>query len=253
MTRFLGVVVATALFMSASRGVLAKGPDANAIIAKAIQALGGEEKLSKGKAVEVKAKGKLNFGGNEGDFTTKSTTMGLDHFRQDFEGDFGGNQVKGITVLAGDKGWRKFGDNTGKLEDDALANQRRTVYLQVVPATMLPLKGKGFKIESSKEEKVGDKPAVALKIVGPDNKDFELFLDKESGLPVKLVATVVGFQGDEFTQETTYENYKDFDGVKRATKIVNKNNGAKFIDLEITGVKVLDKVDPKTFAEPAAD
>ena len=38
---------------------------------------------------------------------------------------------------------------------------------------------------------------------GPTRKDFKLFFDKESGLPVKLVATVVGFDGNEFTQETT--------------------------------------------------
>ena len=177
----------------------------------------------------------------------------MNHFRQDFEGDFSGNQVKGITILAGDKGWRKFGDNTGKLEDDALANQKRAVYLQMVPAYILPLKGKDFKVESIKEDKVDNKPAVALKIVGPDKKDFELFFDKESGLPVKMIANVAGFQGDEFTQETTFSKYKDFDGVKRATVVVNKNNGAKFIDIEVTDVKVLDKVDPKTFAEPAAD
>jgi hypothetical protein len=94
---------------------------------------------------------------------------------------------------------------------------------------------------------------VALKIVGPDKKDFQLFFDKESGLPVKMVATVPGFQGDEFTQETTYSNYKEFDGVKRPTKSASKRNGENFMEVEITDVKVLDKADPKAFAEPTAD
>jgi hypothetical protein len=255
MTRFFGVVVATALLLSARCGVLADGPDAKAVIEKAVQALGGEAKLAalESKAIETKSAGKLNFAGNEGDFKTKVVTMGLHHFRQEFEGDFAGNPVKGVTVLDGDKGWRKFGDNTGKLEDEQLANQKRAVYLSVVPALILPLKGKDFKVESAKEEKVGDKPAIALKIVGPDKKDFELFFDKESGLPVKMVATVAGFQGEEFTQETTYHKYKDFDGVKRATKVENKRDGQKFIDMEISDVKVLDKTDPKTFAEPPAE
>ena len=119
-----------------------------------------------------------------------------------------------------------------------------------MPAIILPLKGKDFKVESAKEDKVGDKPAVVLKIVGPDKKDFELFFDKESGLPVKMTATVAGFQGEEFTQESTYNKYKEFDGVKRATKVENKRDGQKFIDMEITDVKVLDKTDPKTFGEP---
>jgi hypothetical protein len=89
--------------------------------------------------------------------------------------------------------------------------------------------------------------------VGPDKKGFELFFDKGTGLPVKMVAKVAGFQGDEFTQETTYDKYKEFDGVKRPTKVENKRDGEKFIDIEITDIKVLDKADPKTFAEPAAD
>ena len=121
------------------------------------------------------------------------------------------------------------------------------------PATLLPLKGKDFTIESAKEDKVDNKPAVVLKIDGPDKKSFQLWFDKETGLPVKLVAKVSGFQGEEFTQETTYSKYKDFDGVKRATKIDTKHNGEKFINIEITDVKPLDKVDPKTFAEPPAD
>jgi hypothetical protein len=255
MKRLVGVFVATALVLSARCGVQAAGPDPKEVIEKAINALGGEAKITarEGKAVETKSKGKLNFGGNEGDFTTTTTTMGLGKFRQDFKGDFGGNEIKGVTVLDGDKAWRKFADNTSKLEDDQLANQKRAVYLSVVPASIVPLKGKDFKVESVKEDKVDNKPAVALKIIGPDKKDFELFFDKESGLPVKMLAKVAGFQGDEFTQETTFGKYKEFDGVKHATKVENKRDGEKFIDLEVTDVKVLDKCDPKTFAEPAAD
>ena len=56
--------------------------------------------------------------------------------------------------------------------------------------------------------------------------------------------------GEEFTQETTYKDYKDFDGIKKATKVESKRNGEDFLKSEITEFKVVDKVDPKTFAEP---
>lgn len=255
MSRFLGAIVATALVLSARCDVLAAGPDAKAVIEKAIAALGGEAKLAdlESKAIETKSKGTLTLGGNDGKFSTKVITIGLNRYRQEFEGDFGGNEVKGVTVLDGDKGWRRFMGNTGKLEDEQLANEKRRLYLSVVPAIILPLRGKDFKVESTKEDKVGDKAAVALKIIGPDKKDFELFFDKESGLPVKMIAIVAGFQGEEFTQESTYNKYKDFDGVKRATKVENKHDGQKFIEMEVTDVKVLDKTDAKTFAEPPAE
>jgi hypothetical protein len=137
-----------------------------------------------------------------------------------------------------------------ELEGDALANEKRQVYLQAIPSLLVPLKGKGFKLESAGEEKVGDKPAAGIKVTGPDGKDFTLYFDKESGLPAKLVAKVIGFGGEEFTQTTIYTEYKDFDGIKKAIKAESKRDGEDFIKSEITEFKVLDKVDPKAFSEP---
>ena len=122
--------------------------------------------------------------------------------------------------------------------------------LQVIPVTLVPLRGKQFKIETAGEEKVGDKPAVVLKVTGPDGKEFKLSFDKESGLPVKEVARVLGFQDQEFDMETTFSDYKDFGGIKKATKMEVKHDGEKFQSMEVTEFKVLDKVDAEAFAEP---
>jgi hypothetical protein len=155
-----------------------------------------------------------------------------------------------VTVFNGDKGWRKFGENKMELEGDALANQKRQIYLQVIPALPTLLKGKGFKLAAAAEEKTDGKPAAGIKVTAPDGKDFTLYFDKETGLPAKLVAKVSGFQGDEFTMETTFQDYKEFDGIKKATKAESKHDGQAFVKSEISEFKVLDKVDPKIFSEP---
>ncbi len=248
MRRFLSAAIVAVLVCGPAWA--AGDGDVQGILDKGIKALGGEQNLAKFKAATWKSKGTISFQGNDNSFTSTSTVEGLDHYRQEFEGDFGGNTVKGVTVLDGDKGWRSFGDMKMELDKDALANTKRTVYLQVIPATLLPLKGKGFKVEAAGEEKVDGKPAVGLKVTPSDGKEFKLYLDKESGLPVKLVARVAGFMGDEFTQETTYGNYKEFHGVKKTTKMENKRDGEKFLTSEVTEFKPLEKVDPKTFAEP---
>jgi hypothetical protein len=222
----------------------------NPVLDKAIKAMGGEEKLAKIKAFELKGKGTINLMGNESPFSTKVIAQGLDHSRQDFEGEFGGNKIKGFSILAGDKGWRSFAGNTMDLDAEALADAKRAQYLQVVPMTLVPLKGKGFKVEAAADEKVGDKNAKALKITGPDSKTFTLYFDETSGLPVKMVAKVRGFMGEEFTQSTLYTDYKDFDGVKKSTKSESKRDGEKFQDLQLEEFKILENVDPKTFAEP---
>ncbi|MSR60812.1 MAG: hypothetical protein EXS05_24755 [Planctomycetaceae bacterium] len=122
--------------------------------------------------------------------------------------------------------------------------------MQIIPVTLVALKGKDFKVVSVAEAKVGEKPAAGVKVTGPDGKDFTLFFDKESGLPVRSVAKVQGFMGEEFTQETNFTAYKEMAGIKKATKIEAKRDGAAFLSQEILEFKVLDKVPADTFAEP---
>jgi len=246
MGRYIGAALATVLLFVPGAPARADDPEAKSILDKAIKALGGEEKLGKATAFSWKAKGTVNFNGEERESNTQVTHKGLDHFRR----EFGNDEFHGLVVLAGNKGWRKFGDDQTDLDDDALANEKRNVYLQVIPITLVALKGNGFKYEKVGEEKVGDKPAVVLKVTGSDSKDFTLYFDKESGVPVKQVAKVVGFQGQEYTAETTFADCKDFDGIKKATKIEIKRDGEKFQVMEVTEFKVLDKVDPEAFAEP---
>lgn len=248
---FFGAVLAAMFVLSfGSQAKAADDKDTQAILDKAIKALGGQEKLSKIKAATWKTKGTITFNGNDNQFTNSTTVQGLDRFHSVFEGEFDGNKVTGITVVAKDKGWRQIADNKMELDENALANEKRRVYLQVVPMTLVQLKGKGFKVEAAGEKKVGDKPAVGLKITGPDSKDFTLFFDKESGLPVLMSAKVVGFMGEEFTQETTFADYKEFAGIKKATKVTSKRDGEKFLETQLTEFKALDTVDPKTFEEP---
>ena len=225
--------------------------EAKAIIDKGIMALGGEEKLAKAGSYSWKSKGTITFNGSDNEFSSQSTLQGLDHYRSEFDGKFGDMDVNGITVLNGDKGWQKFNENGRELDADGVINEKHRLNTQAIPNTLVQLKGKGFKIESAAEEKVGDKPAAVIKVTGPEGKDFTLYFDKESGLPVKLVAKVAGFGGGEdFTQETTFNDYKDFDGIKKATKISSKRDGEKFVDIEVSDFKVLDKVPAETFAEP---
>jgi hypothetical protein len=250
MKRFLGAVLATALLSAFGAPARADDKGVNAILDKAIEALGGEAKLGKLKAFTWKTKGTVTIAGNDSEFTGQATAQGLDRYRSEFEADFNGAKVKGLTVINGKKGWRKFGDMGGEMDEAALANEKRTVYLQLVPVTLLPLKGKGFKVETAGEEKVGGKPAVGLKVTGPDGKDFTLYFAKDSGLPVKMVAKVVDFMGQEQTQESTYSGYKDFAGIKKATRYESKRGGEKFLSGELTEFKALTDVDAKTFDEP---
>jgi hypothetical protein len=250
MKPFLGATLAIIIVTAVGIPARADEKDPNAILDKAIKATGGEEKLKKIDAMSWKTKATLTINGENNPFSAQSTVQGLDHYRTEFEAEFGGNSVKGVVVLSGNKGWRKFGDQAMEMEEDAIANEKRLVALQVIPTKLVVLKDKGYKLEAADEQKVGDKPAVGIKVTGPEGKDFTIYFDKESGLPARIVAKVIGFDGQEFTQETTVKDYKEFDGIKKATKSDSKRDGEDFVKAEISDFKVLDKVEAKTFTEP---
>jgi len=247
-------LVATAFVMSLAFGhgplIQADDETAKATVDKAIRALGGEEKLAKVGAFTWKSKGNFIINGSDNNFSGRVTVQGFDQYRSEFEGKFNGETLKGVTVLKGDRGWRKFGDQLVEMDEKQLSNEKRSIYLMVIPTTLVALKGKNFEIGTASEEKVGDKQAVAIKGTGPDRRDFTIYFDKESGVPIKLVAKMIGFVGEEFTMETSFANYQEFDGIQKATKIESKRNGERFLEAELTEFKIVDKVDATTFDQP---
>jgi hypothetical protein len=235
-------------FCSPGRAADDAGPAA--VVDKAIKALGGAEALAKVKAIEWTSKGTITINGADNPITLKTTIRGVDHARREFEGDFDGTIIKGVTVVTGDKAWRRFMDEVTELDGETLANERRATYLSWVPLTLLPLKDKGFKLEAIADATVNDKPAAGLKVTPADGKDFQLYFDKASGLPVRMVAKVLDYQGNEYTQETAFGEYKAADGIRHPTKITSKRDGEKYVDVQVGEFKTLDKVDAAAFEQP---
>lgn len=246
MTKLFAAAVLAAGVLGAARADEA----ADAVIDKAAKALGGADKL-KAPATQAKSKATIAVMGMEFAVELVTASQGVDHARSQFAGDFAGQRIEGVTVIAGDKGWRQMNGDLTELTDDDLAKEKRNVYLAAVPNNPLLLKGKGFKVAAAPDEKADGGPAAVLACTGPDGKEFKLLFDKGTGLPVKLVAPkVAGFAGDEAEQVWTFSDYKDFGGVKRAAKAVVTRDGEKFITTEVTEFKTLDKADPKLFEKP---
>jgi len=252
MKRFYSAVLATLTAAGLTSPLRADEREARAILDKGIKALGGEEKLGKIEAFSWKGKTKITINGRENEFTGQATFLGVENYRGESEGTLNGKPAKRVMVIKGTKGWVKSDETKPRgLAAKEFAEHKRNAYLQLVPMTLVPLKGKGFKIDSAGEDKVDGKAAVGIKAIGPDGKDFKLYFDKESGLPVKLVARVVGFDGKEFVMETFYADYKKFDGIMKYTKFESKREGKTFDKKVITEFKVLakDKLPAGTFAE----
>ena len=248
MKRFLGALLATASLIAPAR---ADDKDATPILDKAIQAMGGEAVLAKAAASATwKTKGTVTLNGDDNDIATNVTAKGLDHLRDEFSGEFNGTEIKGVRILAGSKGWMAIQDNINDMDEEAVANEKHNLFLELAPITILPLKGKGVKVEVAGEETVDGKPAAKVKATAPDGSTFTLCFDKESGLPVKVVGKAFGWQGEEYSREATYSDYKKMGGIQKATKVVIKRDGDPFITATFSEYKPIYPVPAATFAEP---
>ena len=90
-----------------------------------------------------------------------------------------------------------------------------------------------------------------MKVTGPDGKDFTLYFDKETGLPVRLVAKVAGLDGRGVHCKNPHTAITRTSAEsRRPPRLSIKRDGEQFLEAEITDFKVLDKVPADTFAEP---
>jgi len=253
MRTILGAAVAAALVLSGA-GLLRADDKAEvaAILDKGIKALGGEERLSKVKAGTWKGKGKVHLADDMVlDFTGDWALQTPDKFRASLEVDVNGLTLKQVRVLNGDKAWvKQNNEDAEEMNKEMLAEEKKQLNQHAV-ATLLPLRDAAFKLSPAGEVKINDKAAVGLKVVTKDGREFLVFFDKESGLPVKTEGPARDqATGKDVVQEVFQSDYKEFDGVKRATKVTVKREGKVFVELEASDYKPAEKLDDKQFEKP---
>jgi hypothetical protein len=233
---------------------------AMAVIDKAIKAMGGQEKLEKAQTTYSAFTYKVFSGGNavSGSGFGRLTIQGLENRRHVIEGDLNGTTSKSIMILNGDQGWTQIGARAREMPPLVIALRKQANMPELLAARPNLLKSSGFDVEWAGKQNVGDRPAFVLKVTGQDAKSLKIFYDKERGFPIKTEVRPVVPEGEptrdlifgDHKLEWIYSDYKDFDGIKVATKAEHKKDGERIYVQEITEFKILDKVPTDTFTEP---
>ena len=128
---------------------------AAAVIDRAVEALGGPEKLGAVKAMEWSSKGTITVDNTDNPFNLRIVLQGLERRRVEFDTTIGGNPIKGVVVVDGDKGWRQVNGSTEELSGDELANERRNGYMEWASVLVQPLRAAPFSTESAGEAGFG--------------------------------------------------------------------------------------------------
>lgn len=223
--------------------------DLKAVIDKAIQASGGEAKLGKYKGGTFKAKGTVHRMG-EIAFTAEGARQVPDRYRAEFDADINGMKFKIIRVINGDKGWMKINEEVQELDQDVVKEEKEGLYHDYV-CELVPLKDKAYHLAPLGDGKVGDKETLGIKVSHKNHRDVNLYFDKKSGHLVKSEMRIVDEESkQEVNQESFYSEFKDFDGIKVATKLTIKRDDKPFIEMEFTEFKLVEKLDDNLFSKP---
>jgi len=230
------------------------GPDDDpkAIVARAIKAHGGEEFLTKHQAVQTSEKGKITVPGvGEVDFTDEAAYMLPDKSKHTIEFEVMNLKVRFVAL-----------SNGGTVAVDATVNGQvadlgtnfKEAY-KIVPhvlrvAHLAPLlKDKGFELSLIGEDKVEEKKVIGVRVTQKGQKDVSVYFDKETGLIAKLeYQTVDSSNGKEITEERIIKEYaKNKDDILVPKKMLVKQEGKTFAEIETIEMKYLEKLDDSEF------
>lgn len=223
---------------------------AREVIAQAVKAHGGEEVLTKNKAGTARGAGKMNLPGvGEVDFTQESAHMLPDKFKEVVGLTVAGKNIKVAVLIVGEKVSITVDDKEIKLDDKQLDELKETGYRLKVGRLAWLLTDKQIELSLIGEDKVEGKPAIGVRVSSKGRRDVSLFFDKETHLLVKHESRAIETgTGNEVNEERIIAEYqKNKDGVPVPKKLIVKHDGKKFLEVEMSEVTFLEKLDDAEF------
>jgi len=150
-------------------------------------------------------------------------------------------------VLNDGRGWEKAVYGGNPVEDQQLEDANLGLPLTAT----IRLRAQYGKAETSKTDRVNDRPAYVVVATRTDGKRERLYFDVENGLLVRRIsnaATPVGM----IQQQTDYDDYREVEGIKLPTTIrtvlVDSQNPSSTRKLESIELNV--PIDDAKFAKP---
>jgi hypothetical protein len=237
--------------------------EAQAILDKAIKAVGGEERLTKLTSFTVKTRCKYCF--HEGGTGIQTVHLSYDSSRrvrmestlvyeltkanvQDANIDF---------IINGSEAWVSLNGKPRAMSEEEAARQMEFLDRSLrsdLGIRQLPLlKGKGYNLTPLGDSKIGDHRSVGIKVSREGQSDIRLYFDKDTGLPVKrssLRKEPAKTKNPSTKVEVLFDNYKETGGIKYPAKLTFLEDDREVRTEEITEFTIVEKFDEKTFAKP---
>ena len=245
MTRFLAAV---AVAVAAGWAARADEPaEARKVIDRAVDQVGGAKKLKDLTGGVWKTNGTVRGNPSRADFSGELPGK----FRIDSTRVVDGEKVLYSRVVNGDKGWVIEGEKVTPMGEAEIAGVKASFYHKQAATTLVPLTDKEVELSVAGKLTLETKTVTVVKAARKGFPDLLLSFDDATGLLVKSEMTDKDAKtGKDRKVEIEWGNYKEFDGIKMASKNRTYHDGKLFIDTEITDFKGAKNLPPERF-QPA--
>ncbi len=238
-------VLVLVVFIGGPGGALAD--DARSVVARAIQAQGGEARLARARHMVRNARGVMTFFGKEIPFTTRLMLDFPDRFWETIE--VGNPATQKLTrVLTPEKGWRAGSGATADMPRDEAAELRDEVYVLWL-MTLVPLEDPASRLSSLPDGTVDGRPAAGVQVLRDGRPAVKLFFDKGTGLLTRIErrAREAGLLVEK---EYLLSQPREFEGITLPTRTIEKINGKKTLELTVASYEFPEKFPASQFTRP---
>jgi hypothetical protein len=249
MRKLVPLAVAAALVCGLARPAVAQEP--RDVIARAVQASGGEEKLARLRAVRIKTSGTVQINGDTVPFTGETTAQLPGRIKSVLTCELKGKKHTLAQLISPERVAVRVDNQEQEVKDLAALEMRELLYAEQVNTLLPLLRDPRFELKAVGQGRIKDRTVIALRVTAEGHKPIVLYFDQETGLLAKaLRPTVEPATGREVVQEEFYGDYRTIEGLQRPMRVVVLKDGKPFLDGTVTEVKYPEKFDDGTFTLP---
>ena len=217
---------------------------AKEVLAAAVEAHGGLEKLQAVKNIVIEARATANSPMGQMQVEGKSYYVYPDKFRQDVklpQGEMG-------YVFDGASGFALTPMGVQPLPPDVTNSFKDAVFRETI-WLLTNLSQNEISVQYAGTEDVHGTSAHVLLVPQPSGETLRLFVSEETHYVVKFAYREMA-QGVTANRESLMDDYRDVDGVKVAYHVVQNVDGELFSESRVTGVTLNAELDDALFMEP---
>jgi hypothetical protein len=233
-------------------------PTAQQVLARALEAHGGAERLAGFPALTMKIQGTIFTPQKQLPFTAETAAQGKDRFRMVTRTELEGKPIELWEVVHGDRGWLRIGGVTQPLAKEQLQEEQQEMYAGWL-ATLTPLSKEPFQLVLAGAAQVEGRPAWEVLVRHPERPVVHLFFDQQTGLLVKMAYRLPPLSGKGADkeaakagrqQEVLLKEHRRFQGIQQPTQVLIRRDGQPFVEYRVQELRFHERLDDKLFAEP---